>query len=62
MCKRNGEYVDHLLLLSKVVCALWNAFFSAALGLSWVMSAVVWKMLLSCLSWREKNDRIFEDC
>lgn len=28
MCKRNGEYVDHLLLLGEVVCALWNAFFS----------------------------------
>jgi hypothetical protein len=28
MCKRNGVYVDHLLLHCKVVCALWNAFFS----------------------------------
>jgi hypothetical protein len=36
MCKKNGDFVDHLLLYCEVACALWNVFFSHC-GLSWVM-------------------------
>jgi hypothetical protein len=36
MCKRNKEFVDHLLVQCKVACALWSVFFSH-FGLSWVM-------------------------
>jgi hypothetical protein len=36
MCKKNGEYVDHLLLHCDATCALWNAIFSRC-SLSWVM-------------------------
>jgi hypothetical protein len=28
MCKKNGEFVDHLLLHCEVACAIWNVFFS----------------------------------
>jgi hypothetical protein len=28
ICKRNGEFVDHLLLHCEVACAPWNAIFS----------------------------------
>ena len=38
MCKRNGEFVGHLLLLHcEVVYVMWNVFFSR-FELSWVMS------------------------
>jgi hypothetical protein len=40
MCKRNVEFVDHLLLHCEVACALWNAFFSH-FGLSCVMPSSV---------------------
>jgi hypothetical protein len=37
MCKRNGKFVDHLLLHHcEVACAIWNVFFNR-FGLSWVM-------------------------
>jgi hypothetical protein len=36
MCKRYGEFVDHLLLHCEVACALWNAIFNH-FGLFWVM-------------------------
>jgi hypothetical protein len=36
LCKRDGEYVDCLLLHCELACALWSAFFSC-FGLSWVM-------------------------
>jgi hypothetical protein len=36
MGKKNGEYVDHLLLHCEVACVLWNAIFSR-FSLSWVM-------------------------
>jgi hypothetical protein len=36
MCKRDGEFVDHLLLHCDVVSALWSVLFSR-LGMSWVM-------------------------
>jgi hypothetical protein len=36
LCKRNVEFVDHLLLHYEVACALWNAIFSH-FGISWVM-------------------------
>jgi len=40
MYKRNGEFVNHLLLHYEVTCALWNAFFNH-FGLSWVMPSNV---------------------
>jgi len=40
MCKRNGEFVDHLLLHCDVAYAIWIAFFSC-FGLSWVMPRCV---------------------
>jgi hypothetical protein len=27
MCKRNGEFVDHLLFHCEIACAIWNVFF-----------------------------------
>jgi hypothetical protein len=36
MCKKNGEFMDHLLLHCEVACILWNAIFSHS-NLSWVM-------------------------
>jgi hypothetical protein len=44
MCKRNGEFVDHLLFLlllhCDVVYVMWNIFFGQ-FELSWVMSRQV---------------------
>jgi hypothetical protein len=36
MCKKNGEFVDHLLLYCEVSYANWNVFFSR-FRLFWVM-------------------------
>jgi hypothetical protein len=36
ICKKNGEFVDHLLLHCDAACVLWNAIFSR-FSLSWVM-------------------------
>jgi hypothetical protein len=36
MCKRNGEFVDHLLLYCEVAYAIWNIFL-VHFELSWVM-------------------------
>jgi hypothetical protein len=35
MCKKNREFVDHL-LYCEVACAIWNVFFKH-FGLSWIM-------------------------
>jgi hypothetical protein len=60
MCKRNGEFVDHLFLHFDVALAIWIAFFSH-FGLSWVMSRSVVNMnacwwtfvsLQSAVMWR----------
>jgi hypothetical protein len=40
MCKKSGEFVDHLLLHCEMVSALWNSIFSLV-GLAWVMSSRV---------------------
>jgi hypothetical protein len=40
-------------------------FFAFWRGLGGPQCATVWKMFMSCLLWcfwRERNDRIFEDC
>lgn len=73
MCKKNGEFADHLLL---------HYTFLNRFGLSWVMpnrvvdlfacwyicghsqSVVVWKMMPYCLlwyRWKERNNQNFED-
>jgi hypothetical protein len=39
MCKRNGEFVDHLVFHCEVACA--SFFFPSPFGLSWVMSRQV---------------------
>jgi hypothetical protein len=36
MCKKSGEFVDHLLFHYEIAMALWNAFFSR-IGLAWFM-------------------------
>jgi hypothetical protein len=36
LCKRDGEFVDHILLHCEVACTIWTVFFSQ-FGLSWVM-------------------------
>jgi hypothetical protein len=36
ICKKNGEFVDDLLLRCEVACAIWNAFFKR-FELYWVM-------------------------
>lgn len=36
MCKRNGEFVDHLLFHYEVAYVIWNVFLSQ-FGLFWVM-------------------------
>jgi hypothetical protein len=65
VCKRNGEFVDHLLLHCKVSSGMWSALCSR-FGMSWVMprrviglfacwwfcrNARVWKMVSTCLFW-----------
>jgi hypothetical protein len=80
MCKMNGEPVDHLLFHFEFARALWNAIFSrfnlswimplrADLFACWwtgdrSQSAIVWKMVPSCLLWclwRERYNRNFKD-
>jgi hypothetical protein len=36
MCKRSGEFVDHLLLHCEVACSILNVFFTR-FGLSWAL-------------------------
>ena len=43
MCKRNGEFMDHLFLHFDAAYAIWIAFFNH-FGLSWVMSRSVVNM------------------
>jgi hypothetical protein len=80
MCKMNGEIVDHLLhyeVARALWNAIFSRFsLSWVIPLRMVdlfacwwtggrsRSAVVWKMVPSCLMWclwRERNDRNFED-
>jgi hypothetical protein len=73
MYKKNGESIDYPILYCEVVCTLWSVFSAASgyLGLclevdccsTW--SAVMWKMVPTCLLWciwREMIDKSFEDC
>jgi hypothetical protein len=51
MCKKNGESIDHLLLLQcEVEIELWSALFQL-FGVAWVMPRRVSKLLKS---WRGK--------
>jgi hypothetical protein len=75
MCKRNVEFVNHLLFHVRLI-APYGMFFSRCFRLSWVMPnqvvdllvgglLVVRKMVPICLLWciwKEINDRNFEDC
>jgi hypothetical protein len=40
MYKRNGGFVDHLLLHCEIASAIWNVLFSR-FGLSWVISKCI---------------------
>jgi len=58
-CKRDGEYVDHLLLHCDMTYALWTNIFNC-FGMSWVMPRRVSICIFWCV-WKEKNLRCFED-
>ena len=46
MCKKSGEFVDHLLLHGKVAGKLWNYIFTL-FGIEWVMPRQVMDLLTS---------------
>jgi hypothetical protein len=54
MCKRNWEFMNHLLLHFEVACAIWNVFFSR-FGLSWVKPRRVSRLVCLLVDCRQHS-------